>query len=301
MKDPAKYLKEGEYYPFNVVRAMTLPDGSGAWILRDTKGQKILLECKYYEHYHFKAGETICCRVDKINCSGRIFLEPPHPLYTIENAYDFEIVRIIEQNKIPALAVVKDTFAHELNVKLSEKSLSAAKEGFVKLIVKSLSKGIPVLVDPFLESELTFEPGMEVFLQTEGLEKLSEGQEYIVLLDTAGNRHLLMANYYVHYNISPGTELLCEVVKLTITGSPVLEPVHPFYRKDKIYELKFIRFEEAVSSKGYFRDLVVVGNEEGEEFYILRKHFSNKEIPEKILCKVEKYRKGQVFFEPVGV
>ena len=297
MKDPSKYLKEGEYYPFRVVRNTLLPDGSSAWMLEDLKQQKILLEKKNYRHYAFSTGQVIQCRVDKINCSGKVFLEPPHPYYQEGLVFEFDLIRFVS----PGIAVVRDVFGNDLNVAISELSLNESETGKLSLLVSFIQKGIPRLSDPHLPELVLFEAGKAYLFHVIGNEKLANEQEYMILADGSGNRHLLLAEWYRHFDVQPGTDLLCEIVKMKDGVTPVLEPVHPEYFRDEVYELKFIRFEEAVSSKGEFRKLVVVGNEKGEEFFILRKHFSDNEIPGQILCKVEKYRKGQVFFEPIAL
>lgn len=301
MKDPAKYLKEGMTYPFLVIKDSLLPDGSGAWVLQDIEERKILLEKKNYIHYTLKPGSTILCRVDKINCSGKIFLEPPHPVYQDNQVYDFEIVKIDRREKIGAIAVVIDLFGNEINADLSEKTMKEAVGNRVRLKVKLIKKGIPVVIDPEKDEVTVFEEKMQYLMYVEGEMELMNGVKFILLRDRDGNQHFLPAEWYSNYQLISGQEVFCEVVKLLGGGKPVLEPVHPEYKRGEHYQMAFVREEEMTSSKGEFRNVVVVSDSRGQRFYILKKYFEDKKIPRIITCRVEKYRKGKVFFEPVNL
>jgi len=44
-------------------------------------------------HYNFSLNQVIKCKIGKINCSSRIFLEPEHPIYKINGIYEMNFVR----------------------------------------------------------------------------------------------------------------------------------------------------------------------------------------------------------------
>jgi hypothetical protein len=299
MKDPAKYLKEGMSFPFLVLKDTLLPDGKDAWVLRDIMEQKILLEKENYPFYTFPPGSTINCRVDKINCSGKVFLEPPHPFYEENKLFEFDILKLqISQGK-GIISVVRDVFGHEINVDLSEKTSKAIQNDKISLKVKFIKKGIPFLMDPELEERTIFEEKREYNFRLEGVQELMNGINFYVLTDEEGGQHFLPEEWYLHYKIAAGQEVVCEVVKILAGGKPVLEPVHPEYKRGEHYQMAYLQEEEMSSSKGEFRHVVVVSDTKGQKFYILKKHFGDKKIPRIITCRVEKYRKGKVFFEPV--
>ena len=52
----------------------------------------MLMTLKFYKHYGIEPGNKINCRIDKINCTGKIFLEPEHPNLINGNRYDFMIL-----------------------------------------------------------------------------------------------------------------------------------------------------------------------------------------------------------------
>lgn len=75
-------FKEGEYYPFKILKSLTLPDNKKYYLLQDIYNVKHLLPAWYYSDvYQFSPNQIIDCKIDKINCNGKIFLEPKHPYF----------------------------------------------------------------------------------------------------------------------------------------------------------------------------------------------------------------------------
>lgn len=73
-------LSEGSTYTFTIEKYISLPDGS-YFILFAEFNRKYLLPAAFYREFKLRIGQKIKCRIDKINCNGKIFLEPEHPLY----------------------------------------------------------------------------------------------------------------------------------------------------------------------------------------------------------------------------
>ena len=108
-------LREGNVLCFTVRNTVKLQDGLEYMILEDPYNQKHFIEAGLYAGYDMKAGQLIECRVDKINCTGRVFLEPLHPYYSAGNNYDFRIVQVgfSEGKKI---LVLEDVFQNQLEL-----------------------------------------------------------------------------------------------------------------------------------------------------------------------------------------
>jgi hypothetical protein len=75
-------LKEGNIFRFKVEKKITLPDGE-YFILLAEFNNKYLLPAKYYSEYNIQIGQEITCSIDRINCNGKVFLEPQNPIYSI--------------------------------------------------------------------------------------------------------------------------------------------------------------------------------------------------------------------------
>ena len=95
------HLQEGESYPFIVHNLVQLQDGEDYYVLTDINGMKHFMPSGYYVDYGFKIGDAITCKIDRINCTGRIFLEPTHPYYKEGKIFSFELENFkIQDNNI---------------------------------------------------------------------------------------------------------------------------------------------------------------------------------------------------------
>ncbi len=100
-------LLEGEIYNFLVCKTTVFPDGEEYYVLESPFKTKHLLSKRTYFHYNFCLNNEIKCKVDRINCSLRIFLEPEHPVYKINGVYEMNFIR--QDNTINSKGVKKDT------------------------------------------------------------------------------------------------------------------------------------------------------------------------------------------------
>ncbi|HHN48299.1 MAG TPA: hypothetical protein ENN08_05115 [Bacteroidales bacterium] len=84
---------EGEWHPFKILKMIEIPDDECYFMMESRQGNRMLMPAKYYANYGIEPKSTVLCRIDKINCSGRIFLEPAHPYYATGELYDFKLTK----------------------------------------------------------------------------------------------------------------------------------------------------------------------------------------------------------------
>jgi hypothetical protein len=92
-------LIEGNWYNFKIVKSIDIADEE-YFVLETPLKTRILLPQEPYHLYHFSINQSILCKVDKISCSGKIYLEPKHPYYQINNTYLFNFVEIINVHNL---------------------------------------------------------------------------------------------------------------------------------------------------------------------------------------------------------
>jgi len=107
-------LKEESSYDFKVTKLIRLSDDQNYFILLDPFGKKHLMFDRYYIHYGIREGDIVNCRVDKINCNGKIYLEPRHPYYQKDQVCEMEFLDIKEvessKKKKSNILFVNDSF-----------------------------------------------------------------------------------------------------------------------------------------------------------------------------------------------
>lgn len=103
MKKVFKYrkklrLEQNQFYLFKLLKQTVSPDGNEYYVVVDPIGNKHLIPVEYYSLYNLEIGKSYLCKVDKINCLGRVFIEPPHPIYKENKSYLFGYLKIIKEN-----------------------------------------------------------------------------------------------------------------------------------------------------------------------------------------------------------
>lgn len=134
-------LIEGNWYPFRITNLLQLQDDSWYYVMMDVNGLKHFMPAGYYKHYGLKIGAEINCKIDRINCTGRIFIEPQHPFYQEGENYLFEVQKLIVLAS-ETIMTVKEKCGNFIEVGISDScknEIINAKN--VNCRVKSITKG----------------------------------------------------------------------------------------------------------------------------------------------------------------
>lgn len=136
-------LSEGLILEFKVLNIVKLQDGRDYYILEDPNGVKHFIDAEFYANYGIVAGNKIMCKVAKINCTGRIILEPIHPIYLEGQTYYFELVfsKVVNGN---IKWVIEDIFKNKIELITPKPAEFAVQDyKFIKCRVIRLRKGVP--------------------------------------------------------------------------------------------------------------------------------------------------------------
>jgi hypothetical protein len=141
-------LSEGNWFPFKIHNLVQLQDDEWYYVLRDINGLKHFMPAVYYESYGFKPGDKIRCKIDRINCTGRIYLEPEHPYYKEGKIYNFTVISLPHPDREKVL-IVKGISGNSIEVPVcNNQNIDLKEEKLVRCIVKSIRKGRPILEIP---------------------------------------------------------------------------------------------------------------------------------------------------------
>jgi len=138
-------LSEGEWFPFKIHKLVQLQDDAWYYVLQDINGLKHFMPAEDYENYGFANGEEITCKIDRINCTGRIFLEPKHPRYMEGEIYYFEVINNSNRDNENVLKV-KEILGNIVEVAVNSiMKFDINEQKMVRCIVKSIKKGRLIL------------------------------------------------------------------------------------------------------------------------------------------------------------
>lgn len=241
-------LAEGRIYSFKVIKKISLNENEDKWILEDPFAYKLMIDASYYQHYNIKPLTNIDCLVDKINCTGKIYLEPLHPFYKKGEIYQFDVVEQKQETDIwgnkSNILVLSDIFKQTTTCKIQNQYLTLPTKINCKII--TIKKGFPVVM-PTDGNHIQILPNFEVtkIYDFKIIEKdyRPRNKRYYILEDKYGSKHLLPMKSYRFFDLDSGKTIQCKVDKIDHEGFLVLEPIHPKYEIGKSYKFTIKEIE----------------------------------------------------------
>lgn len=290
---------EGEIHEFKIIGFTEIPGTDESfYILENPFGGKHLLKAIHYKHYNLEVNQTINCKIDKINCSGKIYLEPENPFYKVGEIYEFEIFKIINQRNSVGedekVAYVKDKFGIELPCSLTKTFIPETKH--IKCKVLRIKKGELFLGIPESDTmKNMLEIGKKYCFKVVEIRKLENETDYYILKDEYDNSYSLKKDMYQQYEFKINQSIECSVTKYNADGHLKIEPVHPHYEIGKSYRFKYLGTIEETDPLGNKEFVIIVEDIYGIETKVRSKNLIDikKAFPEYIRCKVEGIRKGK--------
>lgn len=286
-------LEEGRKYLFTPVKVIELPGGEQNLMLSGPDNKKYLLPLKYYENYALTTKSVITCKIDKINCSGKVFLEPEHPVYREGENYDFKVISAKEQQDGPERIFVTDIFGNELLVPPGLALHCNEHTEILNLKIERISKG-----------KIYFQSGAE----NENAGDLAEGQlydfridrivtgeddeDYYAAVDTSGSEHFLKVRYYAHYGFKTGITFTGKVIRYGSGRRRTIEPENPWYKPGDIVKVTISGYTPLETGEGYMAE---VFDSFGFSHSII---LESKPLSPDLECRVIKIRKGKPVLSP---
>jgi hypothetical protein len=286
-------LNEGEIYSFLIEKIITLPDGEECYRLLDPFKKKHLIPVDIYQEYGFRSGANVLCRVDKVNCNGRIFLEPINPIYEEGKSYSFLIRHSVPIDDIASFFLVEleDDFDGK-HILIADKA-----EGFLECKVLRIRKGKLELVFTSLDYEI-FKSFDYVDTIIHSIIEF-QNQNYIILKVNDEYYNVLNEKNYDFHFFTVGNNQVCLVKKDPLYQYIALEPDHMVYNVGENYDFSVVRVDKFDDVHRGVKKFLIVQDEFGQ--YASIKLDNNSQHVHKpgsvIKCKLATLRKGKLILE----
>ncbi|MEW5846600.1 MAG: hypothetical protein AB1777_10105 [Bacteroidota bacterium] len=293
-------FREGEWYTFHVTKVIDVPGGGKHFILTHESGKKILLPAKYYDKYNIIENTQIRCRVDKVNCTGQVFIEPEHPVYRMGKTYSFRIIQILPSVFSEADTVkVSDVFGNDIEILVPKGSVDVGEDS-IDMKVIAIKKGIPVLTAPRQWSQCAecFEIGQNIELYLHSTIAF-QGEDYYLLKTKTNCIALLKVKHYKHYGFNSDRPVLAKYRGIDDKGILLIDPEHPYYKEGGLYTFQISAMEEDFSSENGMGKVAVVFDRFGMKCGVKIENDQSFMIGDIITCKVLGYKKGRPLLEIV--
>lgn len=144
-----KKLIEGEVLSFDYLKIIILSDGNEYMVLEDPYGIRHMVPYIHYQNYGIEPGTKVNCRVDRINCTGRVYLEPEHPFFVIGEIIEFQVrsVSNLRKGLCDAIVIkVSDVPGNEICCEVINAENCSIQAGeIIEFRIVKIKKGKPIL------------------------------------------------------------------------------------------------------------------------------------------------------------
>lgn len=297
-KDRIK-LEEGKDYPFQISGSVALPDGQDCFVLTDVNGVKHLLYKSYYQHYDLRLNTEIRCRIDKVNCTGKIFIEPEHPQYRPGKAYPFifDTYREIRNSEgyPERYAVLKNGLDQEMFLSADEIEKSLKKGDVVKAMVERIKKGrVHLSMNTHVNDYTGMETGKAYHFSLAGEHSRDPVYSFFVLKNDAGREFQIRKKFYRDYGFKFGDSVVCTLQETN--HNLYLEPTHPHYEPGLHYNFRIVERSEIREYPDQRKIAFRLKNPFGQDILVKAEDVDPANMNgEEIRCLVKSIKKGQVF------
>ncbi len=279
---------EGDEHSFQVLKLADISEEGAFYVLRHESTRRLLLPYETYKNYKIEIGTSIICRIDRVNCTGNVFLEPKHPVYVEGLNYSFPVV-----SHNDSFIRVTDCFSNEVKVEIPEGIDVKYNLCEIDLKVIKVKKGKPILSftdDKRSRFDYLINKSL-VFLVTAVIKNNFDEEVYVLKSNTLPKAELKVRHYH-NYGFTIGKEVEAKVLGINEDGLLKVEPKNPFYNIGELYDFTISSFEKSESDN---EPIVVVNDNRGAKIGIPITELDRVNLKEKtrVLCRVTGFRKGK--------
>lgn len=287
---------EGDILKVWLKKQIQLPDEKEYYLVEDENKNRFMIPVMAEWQQIFQQYDNFICRVDKINCSGKIYLEPMHPHYQIGQSYPFLYTKLdaVTSNLGEARFVLHFTDEFKNNIEI----LSLSKPNFeinseINALVTQIKKGtISIAFPELLKTNLWIG-------EIKSFEYIGKFDGLFILKDEFGFRHSLKKDVYEHYGFEVGKTYEGIILKNYSNFSFKIEPKNPFYELGTIYSFKFRKIKNEVDLLNNSIKVIEVEDIWGHQATLVQ--FTEKllkSLPKELIrAKVNRISNGRLYLE----
>ncbi len=235
-------MKEGTWHDFVIMNIIMVPGEGEHLVLLSGNQSRFLLPATPYQQYGFEKDMRIRCRIDKINCNGKVYLEPAHPLYRQGQSYDFEFIRQETRydqagNPIPGW-IFPDSLGNEIFTPVRPGSVPPDPGNPVTCEVSRIKNARLSLTHAWSAVTTAVEPSLSYPFKVICSGKDRNDKSGWILEGPDSMRAFIDGESFGAYGIRTGIILKCRIIKWHPQRGWIIEPEHPFYREGMLYSFK---------------------------------------------------------------
>jgi len=285
-------IQEGAVIDVKIVKEILLPSGMMA-LLGQYNQRSFILNKNQFENLEIVFGKTIACHVDKVNCTGKIYLSPYKSRSLIGSIEEFSILNH---------EVVQDSLNNTkyLLHLLGNSSLKAQHITYIKPIEKSQNYIIrdinksKYILEPLDSASCNYKYEQEIEVDIIDKKEIQILGECLIVADHFNRKHLISYSKFRHYNLNIGDTVKCRIRGFDKQHNLKLEPSNPKYKLGKTYSFETIDFIDSTDESNNPTKILRVNDCLGMQATIVQLP-SDYKLTKNITAKVYRINNGRLY------
>jgi len=289
-------LNEGDLIKLKIIGETKTPKGEPVFIAKHID-RKFLLSKNLFTEDIPELNQSIDCYVDKVNCSGQIFIEPISERMLIGKTLLFNVIN--KDNVYDSLGNKKSLFH------LKQKDgYQATYISYNTISTNELS----CRVIEIKKSKLIIEPNnfptiykynQQIQVQIIDVEQIDGLGNCYLAKDTESRIHPILVEKYAHYQLEIGNRIDCQILGFDKKHNLKLEPKNPVYEIGTEYEFKTLRLEDTSDAAGNQLKILIVQDQLSMEASIVQLPQSYKMTPT-VMAQVYRISNGRLYLNLIS-
>ena len=283
-------IKEGTIISVEIIGEAITPKGDHVYIA-SFQSKRFMLSKKLLHNKNIQIGQFVDCYVDKINCSGQIFIEPISDKLAIGNTISLTVL-----GNIAVSDSLQNTKYHvELQTKngIQSEIISYYKIDSPTLECKIIGlKNAKLLVEDISNLQVYNQKNQIYEFQVIREIDVAEIGKSLYVRDAHHNSHIIPYSIFKHYNLRTKQKISCRVLGFDKFFNLKLEPKHPYYEIGNSYFFKTIRMDSSIDELGNIIQILIVVDKLGKEANIVQlpNNYKQTEEVEAIVYRINNGR-----------
>jgi len=285
-------IQEGDVIEVKIIKEVPLPNGKKA-LLGKFKQRLFILDKKQFGDLEIAVDETIECHVDKVNCSGKIYLSPNKTRSSIGSIKKYKILKIQTVEDTLGSAKYLLHLVGNLNTKAQYITYIKPIENSQSYIIRAREKSKYIL-EPIDTTACHYKYKQEIEVRIIDKTTIQKQGDYYIVEDRFKRKHIISYIKFKHYNLNIGDTLNCRIRGFDKQYNLKLEPSNPKYELGKTYYFETIDFIDSTDELGNPIKILSVKDCLGMEATIVQ-FPSDYKLTKSVNAKVYRINNGRLY------
>jgi len=288
-------INEGDYIRLTIIAESKSPNGTSVFIAKH-KNRKFILSKSLFKEDIPMLKQSISCFVDKINCSGHIYLIPISERKLVEKVLLFKLIK--QEPVFDSLNQKKFHYylIHNDELKANYLCYNKIQANELNCKIAGFKKSKPI-IEP-QEFPAIYKYNTIINVKIKEIKNVDTLGDCYIVEDKEGRIHPISVEKFAHYQLQIDSEIKCQILGADKKHNLKLEPLNPKYEIGKVYQFKTLKLKDTSDDAGNRFKVLILQDDLGKEASIVQLSLNYK-IKPRVKARVYRINNGRLYLSLV--